>query len=390
MKYCKLKILLLFFISILLLYNCYSKEENHIQKALSLAGKNRHELQKVLDYYKSNPKDSLKYQAASYLIQNMPTKGWYPFYLRAPSGKLYSSDSLPLTSTDSIIQFLQTCKIEISPPHLDLQYISSKFLIENIELAFHTRERFPWCKNLSFQNFCETILPYRVKQEPLEKWRSYYLEKFGRIADSLASKGAGIKDVVFFINKNFQRKYRAELINIPGDIPYKLTEQANGGLCHHLALNSAQILRSLGIPLNYDILPYHGKINGGHAYNSFTDENGVFYYFSPYEREPERKKWIAPLILRATYTLNQSDNQTHITPQNALLFSPLLKNVTTNYFPTSNILLKNQIPQNDIYLTTFNRGKFKAVAYAHSDSLGNAIFPYISHKLLYFPATLNK
>ena len=50
-----------------------------------------------------------------------------------------------------------------------------------------------------------------------------------------------------------------------------------------------QILRSLGIPLNYDILPYHGKINGGHAYNSFTDENGVFYYFSPYEREPERK-----------------------------------------------------------------------------------------------------
>ena len=52
---------------LLLLVSC-----NHDQKleyALKASGPNRHELERVLDYYKG---DSLKFTAACFLIENMP------------------------------------------------------------------------------------------------------------------------------------------------------------------------------------------------------------------------------------------------------------------------------------------------------------------------------
>ena len=40
-----------------------------LEQALSMAGENRSELEKVLEYYKN---DSLKLEAARFLIRNMP------------------------------------------------------------------------------------------------------------------------------------------------------------------------------------------------------------------------------------------------------------------------------------------------------------------------------
>ena len=42
--------------------------ENRLENALDLAGENRNELEKVLAHYQ---KDSLKFKAASFLIENM-------------------------------------------------------------------------------------------------------------------------------------------------------------------------------------------------------------------------------------------------------------------------------------------------------------------------------
>ena len=42
-----------------------------VEETLSQAGKNRGELEKVLRHYRQHPEDSLKYQAACFLIDNM-------------------------------------------------------------------------------------------------------------------------------------------------------------------------------------------------------------------------------------------------------------------------------------------------------------------------------
>jgi hypothetical protein len=51
--------------------------DSNLEKALKLAGDNRSELETVLNHYKHNPADSLKYKATCFLIENMPVH----FYL---------------------------------------------------------------------------------------------------------------------------------------------------------------------------------------------------------------------------------------------------------------------------------------------------------------------
>ena len=60
----------------------------------------------------------------------------------------------------------------------DVKFITSEYLINNIELAFKVWMEQPWGKNISFDVFCEEILPYRVGKEPLENWREKVLIAF--------------------------------------------------------------------------------------------------------------------------------------------------------------------------------------------------------------------
>lgn len=135
-----------------------------------------------------------------------------------------------------------------------------------------------------------------------------------------------------------------------------------GGTCDRLALNAVQVMRSIGIPLNLDELPYHGKVNGGHAYNSFTDEDGAFHYFSPYEREPERKRWVAPLVRRIHFD------------------SPRYEEVTSLYYPVVDVRL--DVP--DLSVATYNRGRLNVVKSGEPEN-GGTVFRNLSLGLLYFP-----
>ena len=265
---------------LLLCFSCTPVHDAPLEQALTLAGDNRKELQQVLGHYEG---DSLKHKAACFLIENMIGKGTIRYLLR-------ESDS---------------CYIQ-QEPEPDLTCITADYLIENIDLAFEVWQKYPWCKQLSFREFCRNILPYRLKQEPLDRWRSYYYTRYKMTVDSLARAGATMREIVFFFNSQHGKKYLHDAAKIPGDFSIELIEKLGGGTCDHLALNAVQLMRAVGIPLNLDILPYHGKVNGGHAYNSFTDENGKFFYFSPYEREPERNQWILLWYSASAMNVSQS------------------------------------------------------------------------------------
>ncbi|WP_274972570.1 hypothetical protein [Bacteroides fluxus] len=347
---------------LLLLSACGPK--TMLETALRQAGGNREELERVLSHYQ---KDSLKYAAACFLIENMIGKGAIRYAKDETSG-IYMQKK----------------------PEPDLVHITASYLIENIELAFKARERYPWCRKLSFEKFCHSVLPHRLKQEPLERWRWFYYHRYKSVADSLAASGASLKEVVFFMNARYGKKYLREANEIPGDFSYQLIEELGGGTCDHLALNAVQLMRSIGIPLDLDILPCHGKVNGGHSYNSFTDEHGHFVYFSPYEREPERNKWIAPLVQRVCYE-RQPKSEIDANRWNTQLSHQSLKAVTDRYYPCCSIRIpvQGQISDSILYLTTYNRGTFKVVAQSRV-TCGEAFFPALPQGLLYFQMTAGK
>ena len=308
--------------------------ETVLERNIRWAKENGTQLEQVLEHYQQTGEEQ-KERCARYLIEHMDRRAAFTY--------------------EGIVQ-----EKEIITP--DLFAIRTDFLIENIDLAFEVWKKYPWCSHLTEQEFCRLILPYRMKNEPLEDWRSFYYHRYKEVADSLAAAGATMKEVVLFFNTHYAKRYTHDAEIYRGDLSYKLIEKIGGGTCDHLALNAAQVMRSIGIPLNIDVLPYHGKVNGGHAYNSFTDEKGEFHFFSPYEREPERNRWIAPVVMRICYE------------------SPVYQEVTRNYFPVSDVVLERP----NLSIATYNRGHLNEIKRGVTKN-GKTTFRDLSRGLLYFP-----
>ena len=117
----------------------------------------------------------------------------------------------------------------------DLHAIRADFLIENIDLAFEVWKKYHWCSRLTEQEFCRLILPYRIKNEPLEDWRNFYYHKYKDVADSLAAAGVTMQEVVFFFNTHYGKRYTHDAEKYRGDLSYKLIEEIGGGTCDHQA-----------------------------------------------------------------------------------------------------------------------------------------------------------
>lgn len=65
------------------------RQETALERALRLAGDNRAELERVLEYYRS---DSLKLKAAEFLIRNMPYHIGVHEWIEDPQGQSYEFD----------------------------------------------------------------------------------------------------------------------------------------------------------------------------------------------------------------------------------------------------------------------------------------------------------
>jgi hypothetical protein len=159
-------------ILLLTLASC-NHHPNYLEHALKAAGTNRPELEKVLAHYKG---DTLKYIAAVFLIENMP--GHYSY---AGSGvleyyalgeKILQSELTPVQQRDSLrnisdAQFPGLAQNTVS----DIEIMPAAYLIKNIDAAFELWESKPWAQHLSFEQFCEYLLPYKCVE--LFLWERY-------------------------------------------------------------------------------------------------------------------------------------------------------------------------------------------------------------------------
>ena len=145
-------------------------------------------MEKVLRHYQKNPADSLKYKAACFLIENMP------FYSYSTSKQLENYKSyyawLKKSRGQTAKQVADSVKKVYGPlgepeKKHDIREVDSAYLCNNIEWAFKVWREQPWGKNVSFETFCEYILPYRIEDETLEYWREMYYEKYNSLLDSL-------------------------------------------------------------------------------------------------------------------------------------------------------------------------------------------------------------
>jgi len=312
----------LFLIAILLgfTYSC-SKYSEDIKESLVLVGKNKPELVKVLDHYSQNPADSLKYRAACFLISNLkwhnsrqiilPNKIWDEFLFEDSLSKIkIASPKDPVVDhyfytfktgekKNRLKRYLQETTFT-DTTQTDIKTLSSEFLINTIDGAFEVRN-LPWNKNLSFDEFCEFILPYRLTSEPVFDIRQTLRRQFQNLAniDSIVNDPikatSAINQYINYFNWDWD--------DLNSDLPdlgfYNIFFwNINKLTCaHHLAIEG-QILRSAGIPVTEIFTPKWKINNLGHSWCGLLTNDKNIIPFSPI--------WQNPATIRSEHSLDKA------------------------------------------------------------------------------------
>lgn len=341
-KYKKIRFSILFLIGLLCLSSCdylsVSKEGKYLENALKMAGENRSELEKVLNHYADNPE---RLKAAKWLISNMPLHhsktgpelSKYRRYFEMAADHTLDPQIIN-DSLDSIYGVPDLSKLEIV---YDILTLDSAYLVENIDMAFEARERWPWAKNVRWEDFLEFVLPYRLGDEPLTNWRQLILEEYGKLIDSIASlPGAATPRIASDLlykewigRKNFKWTPR-----LPGGprIGPAIVEWKTG-TCREEADGICYLLRAAGLPATLHIAPMRGDLNDNHTWEAVYDSDGSPWLLGQNTDSAYKSKMPAAKILSETFSINRdvAANNLNIRLANPSLINPFVRDETEWY-----------------------------------------------------------
>lgn len=253
-------------------------------------GQTTEQLNKVLAHYTTSPTDSLKYKAALFLIENMQD-------YKAPYGKAIDSYKqkihalTPPVSTKTVKAAWQSSIMEYSPKEIiwvnDSDTISSEFLIENIEQAFLSWENAPWYSQISFEQFCRLILPYRTMNEQLTLgWRQTLQQKYGGIIEGITD----IKQAFSLLSDSIIKSVRQATPLCPYSPDVLTIDKLQQANCSQRCILQTAILRSLAIPATLDMVPRWANYSTlGHTWVSLVLNNDETYTL--YEKDKEAKRF---------------------------------------------------------------------------------------------------
>lgn len=358
---CNNKFRLLIFYFALLISICSCKQ-NKMERALKFADNNRSELEKVLTHYENDP---LKLKATQFLIENMPAHFSYdiPNYEKWKELKVKSVKSEYFTKEDSLEAYSYAQQTFSTKKIFDSHVITAKYLINNIDFSFKIWEERPWSKYYSFDDFCKTILPYRIGNEPLQSWKEAYYNEYTPLLDSLY-KGKEVLEccnalVRYITSIGFPNNLKIPREPQIYDALFLLEHKVGG--CKESTTFFTYMMRALGIPINIDIMFYSNELSQVHYWNSIKDMEGVIIPFW-LEKNAEdvhikkgnsdddtRPKW---KIYRKTYEVHKKkDNNLEGHFLSKILENPLLEDVTSDYYGEHTLTLTSNITKDKIFLT---------------------------------------
>lgn len=405
---------------------CISDEDRRIQETLAFAGDNRKELEKVLEHYRD---DSLKYEAARFLIMNMPgaysidssvIENCAPFYEVYDSvTRVYGCDTVPYlfwnkrykewgSKVDSIWKVYREVyreKLYSRKVLYDLNTLSASRLITEIDLAFEAWRGNVYTRDCSFDDFCEYILPYRrAPGLVIDSARQIFHKRHQ--GQFFTQPEKDFKKEVVKVLRNYQCLTHSH--NYGNGIPIfsaATFEKLKHGLCEHRCWFNSLLLSSLGVMVAVDIVPAWGNRNDSHAWNVVI-HNGETHAFEPfwdydrwkynriYNNRTYDKYWgrfRLPKVYRKTYRQYLegplTDGGMEIEDIPALFRMVRKKDVSHEYFDTLNVEVRLQnIPTGEryAYLCVFNNYKWAPVQWGRITE-GRVVFVGMGKDILYMP-----
>ncbi len=389
-------------VSFFLYFNSCDSKPDLLERALSEAGKNKIELEKVLLHYKDDP---LKLQAAQFLIENMP--GHYS-YAEKDSIFLYYNeiDSLyevtkdfsrerKIHLYDSISSKYDTISFKKVP---DVQVVSAKYLIDNIDRSFDLWQQGSWAKHVNFEDFCEYILPYKVVDgQALDNWKEYSIEECKGDIDSLYYCST-YKNLAYKaceeVNSVLKKKMQPVISVTNSNIAIRRVNTSMKivkGICDDYSFIATAVMRAKGIPVSMDYTPQWPDKNLGHSWNVLLDNNKKNIIFlgcdnkpgSPHKVDQKMAK-----VFRKTFAINK---ELYDVLQNEKKMPPLLndwciKDVTQEYTNTYDVEveMKHNKKHKFAYLAVFDNKKWTPVYWGKIKG-NKAKFERMGANIVYLP-----
>jgi hypothetical protein len=255
-------------------------------QVLARSGKNRAELVKVLKHFSKKKEDSLQLRAAYFLIGNMDgmqtldtgsvNNDRYFNYLHSLKVPDYQLFSVASKGIDSINRALKITPSAGEGSYVDeLSIVSAEFLIRNIDSAFHVWRNMPWDKSVSFDDFCEYILPYRCTGTYSANIRDFFLDKYRTLPDSIRSL-TGMQAVGQYIVRDVNSWFveNVELLpKYPFLKPMKFSDLLKGRVGECSEANSVRVaaLRAMGVAAAFDQIPNWGNDHLPHFWYKIVD-----------------------------------------------------------------------------------------------------------------------
>ncbi len=370
-----------------------------VQKVLDDAGKNKVELEKVLHHYQKQ-KDSLKLRAAWFLIANMNGQCYAKAKLVDTSGNRvkfnvldYPDYKTMVAAWDSVEHKIGTIDFTRDTLIYDINIITAEYLIENIDLAFKAWNK-PWAQQLTFEEFCEYILPYRDSNEPLEPWRRRMYKKYNWVQDSMTDK-TNPTEACILINNEIKSWYKFDPLfyRHPTDLGLSEMEEYKRGRCEDMTNLALYAMRAEGVPVMSDYTPAWPNTGNNHAWNATLTKDGKVVIFmggldNPYEYKLDNKK---AKVYRKTF--GRQKNSLALTKPDyekvpGWLASSHYIDVTKDYIPIADVKLKLQRQKPDsvnyAYLYVFNSGDWTAIHWGEING-DSVVFTDMGKDIAYLP-----
>lgn len=414
---------------LLLLTSCMELPEG-VQQSLDLAGSNKSQLKKVLRHYHWHEADSLKFKAALFLIDQMKWHGNQTITecqdetipeLVAKADSFYATTLGDVPNSEmekkEIIQRLDSFAIPfqksikemvVQPPvtrsikFSDLENIGSAFLISHIDNAFERWKESPYARQLSFDDFCEYILPYRsLNSNSLTLDGGVLYKQTGKQLER--SMPYTLVNIIDRYNR-----YLRQMRNMLGPKPveayygyYEMFFQKKFECVEQCELE-CNILRACGIPIAIDINVGNREFVGQHHHCVIIDTFGIPRPFHGEAGFPRGKGWgywtdIKLNIYRSLFGA-QKDSPLFLKKQDEQVpvnfRSPCIKDVTAYVKKVYPLTLKidRKTENNLVWLYTYanNPEGVRAITWGLTDSTGQtAQFANVVGDMLYFPAVMN-
>lgn len=341
---------------------------------------NQTELEKAVSYYSKEPKDSLKLKATHFLIDHLG--GWY-YYKGEQLDHYQDYFKLIRRDRDHGEYFMHSFNMLYAPFSYnnlnrkeDIQTVRAEELISNVDMAYTAWKEQPWGKDINFDDFCEYILPFRIKDEIPEYNRKEIYERFNPLLDSVrklkcdaVTAGKVINDAL-----NQPRWLFTERVSFLPHFPAAQVIKYRAGSCREMTDLAFYVMRATGIPVAIDFVQQWPYRSSGHEFNVLLDNHKKMIAFLGAEDSPGTPH--KPLtkkgkVFRHIYESNPESLANFIQPGDEVpgfLKDAKIRDVTDEYVPVHPVAVTltdnrsvNMTRQRFAYLTVFDNTKWVPV-----------------------------